>query len=103
MPLWLVGPSHRLREISNIITYAPYSAEYAASIAEDAAAFSILAAQFSRCSNAYTSPILRLSPELIHEIIAYVAELEPTRPQHAGMDSYWERQPYLSLGAADHA
>ncbi|KZV63003.1 hypothetical protein PENSPDRAFT_228373 [Peniophora sp. CONT] len=95
-PLWLAEPSgRRLRDISNVIaSRAPRSPAYAASIAEDAAALQKLATEFIRYANAYTSPILRLSPELIFEIFACIAELEPTNPITLG---------WIRLGHVSHA
>ncbi|KZV59896.1 hypothetical protein PENSPDRAFT_659873 [Peniophora sp. CONT] len=93
-PPWLAGPSERrLREISGVMTLGgPRSAGYAALIIEDAMALKQLAATFLRCANAYTSPIVRLSPELLFEIFSYVAELEPTNDEELG----WIRLGHVS-------
>ncbi|KZV63004.1 hypothetical protein PENSPDRAFT_228533 [Peniophora sp. CONT] len=93
-PSWLAESSQRrLRDISNAIaSKAPHSPEYAHSIAEDAAALRQLSMEFLRYANAYTSPILRLSPDLIFEILACVAELEPTKTTTLG----WIRLGHVS-------
>ncbi|VDC02950.1 unnamed protein product [Peniophora sp. CBMAI 1063] len=85
-PLWLAGPSERrLQEISSAITSrAPRSPKYTAAILEDVAALRRLAQSFLLCANAYSSPILRLPPELMREIFANVAALEPTKPSMLG-------------------
>ncbi|VDC02949.1 unnamed protein product [Peniophora sp. CBMAI 1063] len=95
-PLWLAGASQqRVQEISHIIaSRAPYNAHYAASIASDASALSRLAKEFLHMANAYTSPILRLSPELVGEVFYHVARMEPTDPTRLG----WVR-----LGHVCHA
>ncbi|KZV63005.1 hypothetical protein PENSPDRAFT_657692 [Peniophora sp. CONT] len=92
-PSWLAGPMQRLRDISTSITSgSPYSPGFAASIIEDAEALRGLTAEFLRCANAYTSPLLRLSPELLYEIAAHVVELEPARPTELG----WIRLGHVS-------
>ncbi|KZV58891.1 hypothetical protein PENSPDRAFT_697029 [Peniophora sp. CONT] len=95
-PPWLAGPSEqRLRDISNVIaSRVPRSPEYAISIVQDAIALRGLAISFVRYANIYASPILRLSPEIISEILSYVAELEPTKPTTLG---------WIRLGHVSHA
>ncbi|KZV62998.1 hypothetical protein PENSPDRAFT_692030 [Peniophora sp. CONT] len=85
-PSWLAEPGEcRLREISDVVaSRAPYSTDYAASILEDVASLRRLALQFLRWSNAYTSPILRLSPEILSEVFTYVSMMEPATSASLG-------------------
>lgn len=95
-PPWLAGPSEqRLREISHVTALRlPYSFQYANSILMDAVALQRLAAQFRRCANAYTSPFLRLLPEIVSEVFMHVAEIEPAGTASLG---------WIRLGHVSHA
>ncbi|VDC02966.1 unnamed protein product [Peniophora sp. CBMAI 1063] len=92
---WLEQPSERrLRELSNLVASgAPYSTELAATIAADVETLRDLTFKFLRYLNAYTSPILRLPPEVMQEIFAHVTE------QSAAFDG---RAGWMRLGQVSH-
>ncbi|KZV59897.1 hypothetical protein PENSPDRAFT_760278 [Peniophora sp. CONT] len=91
---WLTGPSQRrLREISSTAaSRLPYSEDFASCIESDITAIYRLAIDFKRESNNYKSPILRLSSEMICEIIACIAALEPANTKSLG----WIRVGHIS-------